>query len=584
MTQAQNVSYHVSMEQPHTHIIDVDMRITQSDADSIDLKMAVWTPGSYLIREFSRKIDEIAAFTADGQPLKMDKISKNTWRVYTNGNNELSVQYKVYSFEWSVRTCIMDASHAYINGASLFLYLDGTLDQSSTIHIQPYKDWSVISTALKPVDPANPWVLHSPDYDTLFDSPIEIGQHEVTDFEAAGIPHKLAIYGFGNHDTDTLVKSTQKIVEAATDVFGENPCDDYTIIVHNTDGKYGGLEHSHSTSLMYPRWSYQPENAYTRWMGLMAHEYFHLWNVKRVRPKVLGPFDYENENYTEMLWVVEGTTSYYDDLLLRRADLIDVKKYLKIAAGNVTSLENGPGNKVQSVTDASFDAWVKYYRADEHFPNCCISYYLKGAVLSMILDLEIMHATKGEKSLDDVMRYLYEEIYKKQDRGYTDEEVRQVVEDMVGYPLDEFFEEYVDGTKTIDYNKYFNYAGLTLVDINQENTDLVLGISTKSDGGKLVVTRVKAGTCGYEHGINVHDEIIAIDGVRVDSNGDVDKILALHKAGDTVEILVSRYAEIKTLEVTLATNNTLSYTLEQLDEPTPLQVDIYKKWLKTDEF
>ena len=584
------LKYTISMEQPHTHYFEVQMEISGLEQESIDIKMATWTPGSYLIREFARKVEDFKV-KGDNQALAhhknamaFRKISKNTWRIDTKHAKKITVQYKVYSFEWTVRTSILDASHAYINAASVLMYIGEQQQLPATVHIKPHSSFREISTSLKPVDRFNKWVLKSPNYDILVDSPIEIGNHEIIDFTAENIPHRFAIYGGGNYDKNRLVEDTKKIVTAAKEVFGEeeHPCEDYTIIVHNTEGAYGGLEHLNSTSLIYPRWNYLPDYKYERWLGLMAHEYFHLWNVKRIHPKALGPFDYENENYTRLLWVMEGTTSYYDDLLLRRADLMKTEKYLKVAAGNVTKMENAPGSRVQSVAEASFDAWIKFYRHDENTNNCCSSYYMNGAVLNMLLDLEIMQLTNGEKSMDDVMSTMYDRYYLKAKRGFTDDEYQAVVEEIAGKKMDDFWKNHIYGVEKPNYTKYFNYVGLHLMDENEGKEELALGVFLGSDKGKLTVKRVSRGTCAYEHGLNVNDELIAINGYRISSKDDVAKLLRGKKAHDRIEVMISRNGEIQTLPIELAHKKDVAYKLVPIESATDAQKALYKKWLRDD--
>ncbi|MGB0839899.1 MAG: M61 family metallopeptidase [Chitinophagales bacterium] len=578
------LEYALKMDEPHTHYVDVEMKLTDLEQDVVNIKMAVWTPGSYLVREFARKVEGFEAYVG-GKRVDAPKINKNTWEISTGDATDLTVKYKVYSYEMTVRTSFVDERHAYLNNASVFMFAEGMQDLPATIRIKPYKDWKVMSTSLKPVDSRNKWVLSSPNYDILVDSPIEIGNHHVVDFDAEGIPHYLALIGEGNYDEGKLVDATQKIVTECKKVFGEHPCDgeDYTILNHSTGGAGGGLEHLNSTSLMWSRWNYSGSNL-QRWMGLMCHEYFHLWNIKRMRPDVLGPFDYENENYTTLLWVAEGVTSYYDDYLLRRADLVDVKKYLSIAAGNINTYQNKPGRKVQSVAEASHDAWIKYYRQDENSKNCCVSYYTKGAVVSMLLDLEIMNSTKGEKNMDNVMQNVYGKYFKELDRGFTAEEFKAEVEAVAGKNLDQFWVDYIDGVADIDYNKYFGYAGLRLVNVNEDlnKQPLTLGARLSGSGGKLTVSSLKRGTCGYEGGINAKDELLSIDGYRTSSSGDVSTILANKKSGDVVEVMVSREKIIKTLKITLSKDETEKWMVEQLENPSRLQKSIYKKWLHAD--
>lgn len=575
------LAYHLSMKEPHTHYFEVKMTIDKLTKDSIDIKMATWTPGSYLIREFARKVEDVQAYgNKDKQAaLAIRKINKNTWRLYTQGIQNVSVKYKVYSYEFTVRTSFLDATHAFINGASVFMYLDEQLDLPSTLHIIPYEEWEVISTTLPLSNKKNKWIRKVENFDTLVDAPIEIGTHKTINFDAAHVPHELALIGGGNFNEKKLVNDMQKIIEESVKVFGEHPSENYTVFLHNTDKIYSGLEHANSLSIMYPRWKYEPYGKYVRWLGLFAHEYFHLWNVKRLRPKTLGPFNYEEENYTDLLWVSEGITSYYDDLILRRAGLISPEKYLRIVASNLTNLDNTPGRHVQSVADASMDAWIKKYRPDENFDNCCISYYLKGAVVGMLLDLEILHLTNGARSLDDVMSFMYDEYYKDKQTGFTAAEFQEAAELIAGHSLASFFDEYINGTKEIDYQQFFTNIGLQLVDVNEKSEDLTLGIGTKQQGGKLIIKSVKRETCGYTDGLNVNDELLAIDGYRVSSNQDIANVANTKNEGDEAEILVSRSGIVQKIKVNLTKDRTVKYAFKRIRYATPAQIALYKRWL-----
>lgn len=582
MTATPTLSYFIAMDEPHTHYFDVEIHIDQWDKDHLTAKLPVWTPGSYLVREFARKIDSFTAHTADGTPLKSEKTRKNNWLVQTKGVKTLVLKYRVYAFEFSVRTSFIDADHATINAASVFMFVENMQNQNTTLHIKPYKDWKKISTSLNPVLPNDPFTLQIPNYDIFVDSPIEIGNHETHAFEASGVPHELAIIGSSNCNTQQMIADIQKIVAEEVAVFGEHPCQRYVIFNYNTDGMYGGLEHLSSCALTYPRWDYAA-NKYGRWQGLMSHEYFHLWNVKRLRPKELGPFDYENENYTHLLWLAEGTTSYYDDLILRRNGLLSIESYLGIVAGNVSDLENKPGDKVQSVAESSWDAWIKYYRADENFDNISMSYYMKGAVITNLLDLEILQSTKGKKDFDDVLRYLYDEYYKKQGRGITDQELQSAVEKIANKSLDTFFAKYIFGTEQPNYNQYFGYVGLKLIDNNANNTKISLGITSKLDNGKIIIAKTISTGAAYRCGLNVNDEIIAIDSYRVNTEPLLETLLNRKKAGEEVMFLVSRAGILKTIPVVLATDPTVSFKLVDLEKPTATQKKLSRRWLKTDQ-
>jgi predicted metalloprotease with PDZ domain len=359
---APQIAYTVSMEQPHTHYFDVQMTVNGYKKQFIDFKIPAWTPGSYLIREYARNIEAFTAKNNKGQALRWEKVNKNTWRVYSSSADEVTVNYKVYAFEISVRTPFLDASHGYIQPAAVFMFVKELLDTPSTVTVKPYKGWNQISSGLSAAG-KDKFVLKSPSYDILVDSPIEVGTHKIFEFTVQNIPHRVAMYGEGNYDEKRLLADMKTIVEEVVSIFKEIPYEHYTFIVHNLQSGGGGLEHLNSTTLQTTRWSYGTEAGYSGFLSLVAHEYFHLYNVKRIRPKALGPFDYENENYTTLLWVSEGLTAYYDDHLLRRVGFTSPDEYLYTATGNIGTVENSPGSKVQSAAESSFDAWIKYYRA-----------------------------------------------------------------------------------------------------------------------------------------------------------------------------------------------------------------------------
>jgi predicted metalloprotease with PDZ domain len=574
---APKLSYVLSMDEPHTHYFDVEMRITDLDKrEYLDIKMPVWTPGSYLIREYAKNVE---SFQANEGKLKTEKINKNTWRVYLQSSRDIRITYKVYAYELSVRTSFLDDSHGYLNGASIFMFPAQMLDLPSTLTVKPYQGWTEVSTGLESVKGAK-YQYSAPNYDILVDSPIEIGTQKVLTFTANNVPHKVAMYGDANYSAERLLSDMKKITEEATTVVGEHPCKDYLFIVHNIVGGGGGLEHLNSTTLQASRTGYQFEPSYTGFLNLVAHEYFHLWNVKRIRPKALGPFDYENENYTHLLWVSEGFTSFYGNYLLRRTQLITPDQYINMLTTEINGVENAPGNRVQSVAESSWDAWIKYYRPNENSGNASISYYSKGSMLGNLLNLALLNSTKGQKNLDHVMRYLWEEYYKKQKRGFTDEEFQKAVELVAGKSMEDFFTKYVFGTELIDFNAFFNPVGLQLVDYNRGKNDPYLGIATSMSGGKLTVSSVMRGTSAYKGGLNANDELIALDGVRL--TDDINRLISTKKVGDKVKLTVNRGGDLKELDITLNRNFNSSYRLEKLPNASDEQNALYKKWMRTE--
>lgn len=573
----QFISYELSMPEPHTHYYHVSIVAEKGGSDPIDFKLPVWAPGSYLVRDFSRHVEDFAAVDQEGKTLPFSKNDKNTWRVIVSGSGQVRVSYKVYAFEPSVRTSFLDASHGFVSGSSVFMFIDGRENLPIRLEVKPYPEWGMVSTGLKRSNSCG-WHYEAPDYDVFIDAPIEIGNHHVFSFEAAGALHEVAMYGQANYDEKILTRDLAKVVQTATRIFDHSPNERYLFIVHNLDNRGGGLEHLNSTTLQVDRWTYSNPALYKGFLALAAHEYFHLWWVKRARPSRLGPFDYDRENYTSLLWAMEGFTSYYDDLILRRAGFYSQNEYLNKLMGTIGYIENLPGNTVQSAAMSSFDAWIKAYQPNENSGNSSVSYYSKGSALGAMLDLEIIHSTKGRKRLDDALKYLYEKYYLKENRGFTDEEFRQALELTAGKDLEDFFNDHVYGTKRIDYNKYLGYAGLKLTETPVQ--DLTLGINITDEEGKLKVQSVVRGSSAYQAGINAFDEIIALDGYRVDADL-INKILATKNIGDQLTVTLARDGLLQEIIVSLEANPSRRYILGDVANKTAEQAQVFEQWIGT---
>ncbi|MBB5396744.1 M61 family metallopeptidase [Mucilaginibacter sp. AK015] len=566
------ISYTVSFPEAQAHYVDVEMNITGLAQPSLEVKMPVWAPGSYLVREFAKNIESLSVF-ANGKPVPAPKINKNTWRINTAGHSSVTVKYKVYAFELSVRTSFIDVSHAFLSTTGIFLFPKGMLNQPSTITIKPYKDWNKVSTSLEMVK-GGVFTRTAPNYDILYDSPLEIGTQDVFDFDVDGTHYEVAMYGGGNYDKERLKVDMAKIIRAEAAIYGENPNKHYTFIVHNKQRNGGGLEHLSSTVLGASRDQYGNERGYRGFLGLVAHEHFHLWNVKRLRPIALGPFDYDNENYTTNLWIAEGFTAYYQNLALRYADLTNAEGFLGDMAGDINTVENQPGTKVQPLAESSFDAWIKGYRPNENSYNTGISYYDKGAVVGMLLDLAIINGSNGKYSLNDVMRYMYNTYYKTKKRGYTDAEFKAGFEKFAGSNLDDFYAKYINGLAPIDYNKYLGYAGYKLVDALAETNEPTLGVFTNQ---RNIISTVIRDGAGWVDGLNVGDQITHIDDTPVT---DLAAAIKDKKVGDKIVVTVSRDGQGYKIPVTLKRNTAVKYSITELPNPTPQQLAVRKKWLK----
>lgn len=572
------IRFEVSFKEPQAHYAEITMEIDRVKEDYVDVKMPVWAPGSYLVREFSKNVEGFHAKDANGRPLTSRKVSKNTWRVSSKGAGKIMVSYRVYAFEVSVRTSFIDASHAFLSPTGIFMYVDNQINRPAEVKIIPHKSWNKISTGLMEKE-GEVNTYFAADFDILFDAPIEVGNQDVFEFTAAGIPHEVAMVSGGNYDKVRLAKDMARIVESATAIFGENPNKKYVFIVHNYHSGGGGLEHLNSTVLGASRFNYNSESGYKSFLSLVAHEYFHLWNIKRLRPEALGPFNYDQENYTTNLWIGEGFTAYYDNLLVRRAGFHTEDSYLQMLATDVTAVENRPGNQVQPLSESSFDAWIKYYRQDENSLNSIVSYYNKGALIAMMMDLKILHSTKGQKGLDDVMREAYNEFYKKQGKGYSDAAFKDLAEKVAGTSLDDIY-HLVNTAGSPDYNKYLQFVGLELVDLNAGYETPDLGIKTSTTDNKLLVQNVIRGGGAWDGGINVKDELIAINGYRIDATGkELERVVQASRIGDVVKMLVSRDGIIQELAVKVQASKTGKYAFMPAENVTAEQQQLREKWL-----
>ena len=591
-----NIAFTVTMAQPHTHLfgIEVAIRRTGDAPQEEQLVMPVWTPGSYMIREFERNVQDFAAADEAGRPLKWEKTNKNTWRVYTNGARAWQATYSVYANELSVRTSELNSDHAFWNNANLLMYLEGFLKSPSTVRVLAPDVWKV-ATGLPPVL-GQKNIFRAENFDILYDSPFEASNFKTLVFNVKGVPHRIVIDGTGNYDPERMRRDVQKIVETQVELMGgEVPYRDYTFILHLRSNAGGGLEHLNSTALGYPRFGFRirsgdratsagpntadtTERDYRGFLSLVSHEFFHLWNVKRIRPDALGPFDYTQENYTKVLWVAEGITDYYADLVLRRAGLISESEFLSATARSMQNLQNTPGRLEQSVEESSFDAWVKYYRQDENSVNSQISYYDKGALLGLLLDLEIRKRSGGAKSLDDVMRYLYAEFFKK-NRNYGPGDFQKATELMAGGSLEEFFSKYVRGKEELNYNAALEAAGLKLETTAAADAKLYFGADVVQEDGRLMVKRVYAGSPAYEQGLNAGDEIVAMDNMRATKDF-FNARMAEKKVGDVVNLTIFRFDDLSTLLIRLSDKREMSYRIVPVVSPTAVQKQIYANWLR----
>lgn len=573
---ADPIRYTLRFPAPHTHYVEVEATYPTGGRPDLDLFMAVWTPGSYLVREYERHVENVTARGADGRPRAAEKTRKNRWRVKTGGAPSVTVSYRVYGREMTVRNNWIEAGFAMINGAPTFLTMVDRTPRPHEVRVELPAAWKTAASPLDPI-PGSPNAFRAADYDELVDSPLIAGNPVIREFDVAGKKHYLVLEGDPTFfDADRAAADAKKIVEAAGVVMGgryDYPRYYFQTLVTDSGG---GLEHKNSTMLMAGRFTTRNHRSYLGWNGLVAHEYFHNWNVKRLRPIELGPFDYENEVHTKGLWVAEGFTDYYGGLLVRRAGISTRDEYLDDLSNSIEQVQTTPGRLVTPVGTASFDTWIKQYRPDENTPNTSINYYPKGAVIAFLLDARIRRATSGAKSLDDAMRQAYQRY--AGEKGYTLDQFYKTMGEAAGADLTSWFHSVVDTADELDYSEALAYYGLRFRPVDTKTPRAWMGMTTRADNGRLLVSQVRRGTPVHEAGLNVDDEILAIDDVRVRADG-LNTRLEQYKPGDTVSVLVARRDRLTRLPVKLGVDPGRPWRLEVAPDASEEQKSRLNQWL-----
>ncbi len=581
------VHYTLSFDDAVHHYFEVEANIPTGGAVELDLFLPVWTPGSYLIREYARHIDHINATSPTGEALEINKTSKNHWRVNSKGLDRVLVKYRLYAWEINVRSNWVEGDFAMVQGAPTYLTLADNYQRPYTVTVELPASWAGTYTPMPAGDA--PHTYTTPDYDTLIDSPLLAGSPQVDHFDIDGSTHYLVtIGGAGIWDNARAARNFAHLAQTQTEFWGGLPTKDPYYVFNLLSGNRGGLEHKQAFVMMADRARALTRGGIGSWLSLVSHEYFHTWNGKRLRPVELGPFNYEHEAYTRSLWVVEGLTSYYQHIMLHRAGFSTRESYLKSIGNSISAMENVPGRLVQSLSDSSFDTWIKSYRPDENSVNTRVSYYSLGSLAGLLLDAEIRRLSAGSKSLDDVMRTAYTRFSGV--KGYTEAEFIALASEVAGADAGTWIQRFIQTPGQFDYQPMFDWYGLEFEAPEKPNPSLLpngiepadpergwLGADTKIANGQLIVTSVRAGTPAYRAGLYVNDELIAMNGLRISTN--LSATLNRHQTGDQVQLTVSRRGQLVTLPVTLGRAPTPLGTLKIKSDATPEQTAHLEAWL-----
>lgn len=594
------IQYRIRPSAPEAHLFEVILTIARPDPAGQSVSLPAWIPGSYMIRDFARNIVWLRAY-CNGAALAVHKLDKQTWQCAPCAG-ALELRYEVYAWDLSVRSAHLDTTHGYFNGSSVFLRVHGQDAQACGVQLLPpegadYAQWRVATTL--PPDGAALWgfgAYRAADYDELIDHPVEMGSFDIVEFEACGVPHAMSLTGRHRADTARLARDLKTVCEYHIRLFGEPaPMPRYLFQVMVTGDGYGGLEHRSSTSLLCSRDDLpragqdEMSEGYRSFLGLCSHEYFHTWNIKRIKPAVFQPYDLSREVHTPLLWFFEGVTSYYDDLALVRSGLISRDSYLELLGQTISRVLRGSGRLKQSVAESSFDAWTKFYKQDENAPNAVVSYYAKGSLVALALDLTLRNESDGGMSLDEVMRALWQ---RHAERGVDEAGLEQLISAMAGRDLAPFFQQALRGTADLPLAELLAGCGIELhlrpasgatdkggkPGNGKARPRAVLGVRSGDDplGAKLL--NVFDGGAAQGAGLAAGDIVIAVNGLRV-NHGNLEKTLASHAPGETVQLHAFRRDELMNFRAELAAAPADTCYLSDMAAPDPAQQQRRDAWL-----
>lgn len=571
------ILYSVTPFDPSGHRLKITLSIPGPDPAGQALSLPAWIPGSYLIRDFSRQIETIQA-THRGKPVPLRKTGSHRWLCEPVAG-PLLVEYTVYAWDLSVRSAHVDETHAFFNGTSVFLEAEGRSAEPCLLKLCPpphTKTWRVHTSlpeagGLPGAARRHGFGLYrASSYDDLIDHPVEIGTPQVVSFSAHGAEHEMVFTGvIPGLDLERIAADTKRICETQIEFFEPDTrqapfldsADRYVFMTMVTGDAYGGLEHRASTALMASRGDLptigrkDAGEGYQTFLGLVSHEYFHTWNVKRIKPAAFAPYDLSRENHTRLLWVFEGFTSYYDDLMLLRSGVISDTDYLRLLGKTIANVHGAGGRFKQSVAESSFDAWTRYYKQDENSPNALVSYYTKGALVALGLDLLIREGSGHERCLDDVMRLMWQrfgrDFYRGSPSGVAEDAMPDLIREATGVDASDFLDRYAHGREDIPLERMLAASGIQM-EWKSGSEIPSLDVRMRAVNGELQFATVREGGAAHTGGISAGDVLVALDGLRTADNAALDRLLRSHEPGNVVQLHVFRRDELRAYSVKLS--------------------------------
>ncbi|MCC6951050.1 MAG: M61 family metallopeptidase [Phycisphaerales bacterium] len=569
------VEYIVDLSKTRAQLVNIEMRIPAWEAPHLDVHMPVWRPGRYEVLDLAGGVRLFEAEDAAGNPLAWEKTEKASWRISTPAPGDIAIRYQLYCNSLSSRTRHADETHAFLSGSAVFLYCHERRAEPVRVTLDLREGWRVACGL--DFEPGSDRVLLAPDYDTLVDSPIEAGIHDLHEFDVDGVQYQIAVWGRPDAMAAAFPGDVAKIATAQQKMFHGFPFNRYVFITHLAPGAGGGTEHLNSTVIgVRPSAATEPKD-HRGSLALASHELFHTWNVKQFRPAGLKPYDYQRENYTTLLWVAEGTTSYYDELLCLRAGVWETKHYLESLGKTIDAELARPGRSLQSLEESSFDAWIKFNRATPDAVNSTVSFYSKGALVSLMLDARIRTLTSGAGSLDDVMRTLSSR-FPHTAPGYTTADVLDAIRYVTGEDFTPFFNDFVRGTADLPINDALAIFGLEAVREGEgDEQRSYLGLDLRDADGLATVSVVRDDGPGPAAGINVDDQIVALNGQRLRA-GELDSRLKQLKPGQIVTLHVIRRDLLREVRLSLASRPKSELKVQKKKDANPEQKAAFESW------
>ncbi len=569
------VQYQVEIKQPAHHLAEITMLLPKIEEGHIDVMMPAWRPGKYAILPLANGVQNLVAKDSLGNSLVVNKIDNSTWRIKLKSNTKVEVSYQLYANELANRTRHIDSSHAYLDGVAVFLYSPVFRATPVTVELDVPRGWKSISAMTSALSEHS---FSADNYDVLADSPIETGKHQLEEFKVDATTFKVLVWGAGNYSIKKMTADLKKLAETQKNYWGSFPFKNYVFIVHATSGAKGATEHLNSTVIQRPRWSFEKDEDYQKFLDTASHELVHSWNVKSYRPAGLVPYNYQSENFTKLLWFAEGGSSYLDTLFLLRSELVDTEYFLNKLAKLVHKYHYKPGRLNMSAADSSFNQWIA--TEGDRAINSSVNIYSQGEMLSLWLDLLILDASSGKQSLQQIHQKLFQQ-FPANIKGFSSRDLKRLITETGLKSIDELWSNYVEGTGAIPVTELLETVGLQLTYKSEDDIKLEIFTGIKLADGKRTVSQVTKNSPAWDAGITIKDEIVAINGIRVSSKN-FKSLLNTFKSEQKISLSFFRNDELQRAALKLSTMPAGKPTLEIIPAASEKQKKLFENWLKVD--